>query len=152
MPSTTPGTSVVEASNGVALRTASDQATTQWPVFSCRFSGARHAAWMVVLDASEGERTIPVCVRSRPSALRHRHETTLGTRSSEVMTNPESASALRTALRVEMSTRSALRSLLKPGGACPVSVCTDASLASVLDWVIMSFSMDAYSEESAAAQ
>ena len=84
--------------------------------------------------------------------MRHRHDTTLGTRCSDVITRPESASALRTALRVEMSTSSALRSLLKPGGAWPVSVCTDASLAIAFDCVIMSLRIEAYSDESAAAQ
>ena len=140
------------ASKGVALRTARDHATIVWPVGSCRRAGAKDAAWIVVLDASVDERAIPVCTRSLPSAVRQRHATILGTRSSEVITRPESASALLTALRVEMSTSSALRSLLKPSGACPVSVCTDASLAIAFDCVIMSLRMDAYSDESAAAQ
>ena len=93
-----------------------------------------------------------MCIFSRPSALRHRHVTILGTRSGAVTTSHERASALLTALRVEMSSSRALRSLLNPGGAWPVSVATEAWLARLRDWVIMILRMEAYSELSAAAQ
>ena len=110
------------------------------------------AACTVTLDASDDERANPVCAFSWPLALRQRHVTTLGTRSGAVTTSPERASALLTALRVEMSRSKALRSLLNPGGAWPVSVATDAWLARVRDCVIMILRIDAYSEVKAAAQ
>ena len=152
MPSTTPGTRLVDASCGVAFRTACDHATRVWPLASCRCLGGMLAAWTVVFAASADERTRPVCIVGRPSALRHRHVTTLGTRSGVVTTSSERASARLTALRAEMSTSSALRSLLKPSGAWPVSVSIEAWLASVRDCVIISLRMEAYSEPSAADQ
>ena len=93
-----------------------------WPLDSCSARAGMLTACTVVLDASDDERTSPVCVRIGPpvaAAPRHDLGHALRRRDHQL----ERASALLTALRVEMSTAARCARCLNPGGAWPVSVC-----------------------------
>ncbi len=106
-----PGSRLVCASRGVVLRTARLHTGTVWlavPSSGRTLRGASLHACRVVLLESLVLRTVPTCSCMPFSASRQRHTTILGTRASVVTTRLEMASADLMALRLEMSTSSAL--------------------------------------------
>jgi len=146
-PSTMPGRRAVDSSRGVVLRTARlHTQTTSFavPLSGWHLRGARRQAWSVELLASLVLRTSPTWQTMWFLESRHRHVTIFGTRASDVTTRLEIASADLTALRHEMSTRSAFLLTFTPSGAWPSSVSTAAELAIVLLCVIIMRRMEAY--------
>lgn len=106
-----PGSKLVCPSRGVVLRTARLHTATVWlavPSSGWQCLGAHLHACSVVLLASFGLRMAPTCSCTRLLASRQRQTRILGTRASVVTTKLEMASADLMALRLEMSTSSAL--------------------------------------------